>query len=149
MSTCTLTNRNYLTGNNRNLLGICSFFFFFPLFLFFFLLQIPPGLLTQPPPLPHPNKRTEREGGRPNSKMHGRALLSALHQETECERAARHHTEAPLKIHVYHSSSFIDGFSSFYVYEVRGPPVAPVSDLEGLLGCPRNCLFPLIYPTFK
>lgn len=29
--------------------------------------------------------------------MHGLALLSALHQETECERAARHHTEAALK----------------------------------------------------
>lgn len=65
-------------------------------------------------------------------------------QETECERAARHHTEAPLKIHVYHSSSFIDGLSSLYVYEVRGLPVAPLGDPWGLPGCPRNCLFLLI-----
>ncbi len=88
----------------------------------------PPGPQAQPPPLPNPNQHPEREGGRSNSKMRGPALLSALHQESECERAARHHTEAPLKIHVYHSSSFIESFSSLYVYEVRGLPVALVSD---------------------
>lgn len=72
--------------------------------------------------------------------MRGPALLSGLHQETECERAARHHTEALLKIHVHHSSSFIDGLSSLYVYEGRGLPVAPNSDPED----PRKCLLPLI-----
>lgn len=74
---------------------------------------------------PLPNRHRVGERGRSNSKLRGGALLSALHQETECESAARHHTEALLKIHVYHSSSFIDGFSCLYVYEVRGLPMAP------------------------
>lgn len=101
---------------HQNLLPLSLSFFFF-----FFKTK------TTWPPLsaPSPPTHREREGGRSNSKMRGPALLSALHQETECERAARHHTEAPLKIHVYHSSSFIDGLSSLYVYEVRGLPVAP------------------------
>lgn len=124
-----------------NLLAIKTFFFFF---------FNKDHLALQLSPLPFLTPTgTERERGRSNSKLRGRALLSALHQETECERAARHHTEAPLKIHVYHSSSFIDGLSSLYVYEVRGLPVALVSDPWGPPWCPRNCLFPLIYPTFK
>lgn len=76
-------------------------------------------------------QRQEGEGGRSHSELRGRALLSALHQETACERAARHHTEALLKIHVYHSSSFIDALSSLYVYEVRCLPMAPASDPLG------------------
>lgn len=108
--TCTLTNSNDPAAKSRNLLAI-DHRLFFPFFL-----QRPPGPLTQPPPHPNPTQHTEREAGRSNSKMRGPALLSALHQETECEGAARHHTEAPLKIHVYHSSSFIDGLSSLYVY---------------------------------
>ncbi len=141
--TCTPTNSsNDPAGKSRNLLAVDPSFFFS--FFFFTKTTWPPN--SESPPLPHPNQHTQRgrEGGRPNSRMRGRALLSALHQETECERAARHHTEAPLKIHVYHSSSFIDGLSSLYVYEVRGLPVALVSDPQGLPGCPRNCLFPLI-----
>lgn len=114
--TCTLTNNDDPT----ELVGHQNLFFVF---------FNKDHLALQLSPLPFLTPAgTERERGRSNSKLRGRALLSALHQETECERAARHHTEAPLKIHVYHSSSFIDGLSSLYVYEVRGLPVALVSD---------------------
>lgn len=46
----------------------------------------------------------------------------------ECERAARHQTEATLKIHVHHSSSLIEELSSLYVDEVRSLPSASDRD---------------------
>ena len=122
--TCTLTYSDDPAGKSRNLLAIKTFSLFLSLSLsFFFFFKT--KTTWHPRSAPSPPTHREREGGRSNSKMRGPALLSALRQETECERAARHHTEAPLKIHVYHSSSFIDGLSSLYVYEVRGLPVAP------------------------
>lgn len=97
------------------------------MFIYLFKTYGPPNSATSSSCRPmHKDQEGWGEGG--NSNMRGPALLSALHQETECERAARHHTEALLKIHVYHSSSFIDGLSSLYVYEVSRPPVALVSD---------------------
>lgn len=91
------------------------------------LLPTPLYVSSSPPTLLH----GEGKGGRSHSELRGRALLSALRQETACKRAARHHTEALLKIHVYRSSSFIDAPSSLYVYEVRCLPVAPASDPPG------------------
>lgn len=120
--TCTPTYSDDPAGKSRNLLAIKTLL---PLSLSFFFFFFKTKTTWPPLSAPSPPTHREREGGRSNSKMRGPALLSALHQETECERAARHHTEAPLKIHVYHSSSFIDGLSSLYVYEVRGLPVAP------------------------
>lgn len=112
---CTLTNNNDPAGKSRNLLAVKT-----PPFFIFLNKD---HLTLRLGPLPNRHGVGERE--RSNSKLRGGALLSALHQETECESAARHHTEALLKIHVYHSSSFIDGFSCLYVYEVRGLPMAP------------------------
>lgn len=97
-------------------------------------------------------RHADREWERPNSKkkkMRGLALLSALHQETECERTARHHTEAALK------NTCIPLLISYWwpllplcLWGER-PPCGPDSDPEDPLGCARNCLFPLIEPSFK
>lgn len=133
LHSCTLKNSDDRAGKSKNLLAIKPPFFFFS------------TKTTWPsnsaPSLSHPTS-TERERGRSNSKLSGRALLPALHQETQCERAARHHTDAPLKIHVYHSSSFIDGLSSLYVYEVRGVPVTLVSDPPGSTVVPNKLPVP-------
>lgn len=109
-----------------------------------------------PPPFPpislsltsSPRRREGKEG-RSHSELRGRALLSALHQETACERAARHHTEALLKIHVYHSSSFIDALSSLYVYEVRCLPMAPASDPLGSSAVSKKLPFPFNLSHFQ
>lgn len=71
-------------------------------------------------------------------------LCSLASMRRRCERAARHHTGAALKIHVYHCSSLIDDLSSLYVYEVRGLPVASNGDPEDLPRCPRSSLLLLI-----
>ena len=98
--------------------------------------------------LPHP--RGEVKGGRSHPELCGPALLSALRQETACEKAARHHTEALLKIHVYRSSSFINAPSSLYVYEVRCFPVALASDPPRVrCGVQETARSLLNYPTFK
>lgn len=97
-------------------------------------------------PLPNSSPRAAHRQGLIQKCMVVLCSLASTRSRSvrESERAARHHTEAPLKIHVYHYSSLIDALSSLYVYEVRGLPVALLSDPWGLLGCPRNCLFPLM-----
>lgn len=110
-----------------------------------------------PPPFaypvlcPHLDTQTGSEEGliQKKKKMRGLALLSALHQETECERTARHHTEAALK------NTCIPLLISYWwpllplcLWGER-PPCGPDSDPEDPLGCARNCLFPLIEPSFK
>lgn len=110
-----------------------------------------PPPFTYPLLCPHLDTQTGSEKGliQKKKKMRGLALLAALHQETECERTARHHTEAALK------NTCIPLLISYWwpllplcLWGER-PPCGPDSDPEDPLGCARNCLFPLIEPSFK
>lgn len=75
-------------------------------------------------------RHADREWGRPNSKKKKKKCVVLLCSLPSTRRQSVR--ELPditqkqhWKIHVYHSSSLIDGLSSLYVYEVRGLPVAP------------------------
>lgn len=130
--TCTLTNSSDPAGNHRNLLATCH-----PPHLSHLLFLTP----------------TNTERGREKGLIQTCVVLLCSLPSTrrqECERAARHHTEAPLK-------NTCIPLLIIYWWPLlplwlwgESPPLPPALQWPWSVtprvckGCPRNCMFPLI-----